>query len=81
MPNDVNDVSSFQRKQWVQQSKITNSRNAKYQKNNIVWNGFETISYLRPKILNVVLDKIKSVKITLQAKTIGKKSSTVKPGV
>ena len=61
MLNDVNDVSSFQRKQWVQQSKLTNSRNAKYQKNKIVWNGFETISYLRPKILNVVLDKIKSL--------------------
>ena len=61
MPNDVNDVSSFQRKQWVQQSKLTNSRNAKYQKNKIVWNGLETISYLRPKILNVVLDEIKSL--------------------
>ena len=87
MLNDVNDVSSFQRKQWVQQSKLTNSRNAKYQKNKIVRNGLETISYLRPKILNVVLDEIKKksvrlagVKITLQAKTIGKKSSTVKPG-
>ena len=42
--------------------------------------------YLRPKILNMVSEEIKSlsdfagVKITLQIKNIGKKSSTVQPG-
>ena len=58
----IDDVNFFfQRKKWVQYIKLTIEQNIKYQKNKIVWNGLETKSYLRPRILKMVSEEMKSL--------------------
>ena len=67
--------------------KLTIEQNIKYSKNKIVWNGLETISYLRPNIFSMASEEMKKsvklagVEIPLQAITIttSKNSRAIQP--